>query len=191
MDRRRKIGGAPEFDASSEEDEVWSKSPKTCVSKTSPWRPGSTTESREWAPVFGKSAEKDSGYAPYPSGEASNVPEGFIAEHELVPNVDASEGMPVGAWTHIALTYDGKTCASTSMAARSSKRPKKSKPAKARCGSAACPTAPTEFFHGKIDEARVYDRTLSRERSKRTSRPRWRHRRTGRRRRIQRRSPEG
>ena len=69
---------------------------------------------------------------------------------------------PVNAWTHVALTYDGTTCGCTSTAPRSPATPR---PARSRRTTSPLwigGNSPYgEYFHGLIDEVRVYNRALT------------------------------
>jgi RHS repeat-associated protein len=90
---------------------------------------------------------------------------GFISFHQWVNAHTFGEKPPVGSWTHVALTNDGKDIAlyvngelideRESEAALASGAP-------LRIGGDE-PFAEGHFFDGKIDEVRVYDRALDAE----------------------------
>src|SRR2546421_8014634 len=93
-----------------------------------------------------------------------------LSLHDALPisTVCTATPLPVNAWTHLAVTYDGTTLSLFRNGVLVASRPG-SGPVAAAPGAVASSTSTLqigasqfgEYFNGLIDEVRVYDRALS------------------------------
>jgi RHS repeat-associated protein len=120
---------------------------------------------QEFAPVFFKEAETFYSYSLYLGAFNSGHLEGFLAnEPEEWTEVESPEMMPAKTWTHVAMTSDGLHMRlyvnGKLVDTGSSKSAMESKgPLEIGCAKTADHSF-NQFFEGKIDEVRVYNRSL-------------------------------
>jgi glucose/arabinose dehydrogenase len=119
------------------------------------------TTSRLHAPVIAKETSSFYTYKLEAGGEVKGVPEGFISDAPWSwEDAEDTKVLPNGAWSHIALTYDGTNMrfyvngvlVSTRIAA---------KPTVDGLKLLIGAYKTTNFYEGLIDEVRIYNRALS------------------------------
>jgi Tol biopolymer transport system component len=116
--------------------------------------------SQYWLPVIAKQTEGFFGYALYGAGEAQGAPEGYVANHDWEFAEAGGEAVDPRAWTHLALSCDGKTL-------------RLYVDGELADTGGACSSQPSEgvlqiganevfgeWFNGTIDEVRIYNRAL-------------------------------
>ncbi|WP_158558057.1 LamG-like jellyroll fold domain-containing protein [Spongiactinospora gelatinilytica] len=117
-----------------------------------------------WRPIITKelSTDEEASYALYASNGTG--PSGWLQLNADVGTVDATSPLPVGTWSHVAFTYDGATArlyVNGAQAAQAS-----------HSGSLQLDNGYlriggndvwSEYFHGDIDEVRIYDRAQNAE----------------------------
>ena len=124
------------------------------------WVQPTAAAANDWRTVILKEAGNDLAYALYASGPAG-PPEGYVTGGGTT-GVTGSDSLPLGTWTHLALTYDGT--------ALRLYRNGVAIGTQNRTGAIATSTNPLqiggnavwgEYFRGLIDEVRVYNRALA------------------------------
>jgi RHS repeat-associated protein len=122
------------------------------------------TESRQWAAIIAKTNPTSYGYALYDGGETSGRPEGFITNHNWTESyAEASKSTPLNAWTHLALTSDGvhiRIYVNGELIQERAAIKVKAGIGDLKIGGTEA-FGGLEYFTGKIDEVRVYNRALS------------------------------
>ncbi len=117
-----------------------------------------------WMPVLAKETPDFYGYTLYAAGETPGTPQGLIANRDWTEtSAIGKEALPVGSWSHLALTSDGEhmrlyvdgKLADTAPAfsAQPGEGP-------LRIGGNA---VFSQYFDGSIDDVRIYDRALDEE----------------------------
>ena len=115
-----------------------------------------------WRAAVVKERLADISYGLYGTGQ-DIAPAAFTATDGETANAKGSSALPLNTWSHLAATYDGTTCASTSMASRQPRRAS----ARVRMIPGPGPLSiggsglGSEWFKGLIDEVRVYDQPLT------------------------------
>ena len=114
-----------------------------------------------WESVIWKETDNYHSYTLMAGGEEAGVPEGALAEEVSAwTDVEGNEDLPDPAWSHLALTFDGSDLrlyvegelVDTEPAAPNNENPE---------GLLFFGTNDEEdFFNGRIDEVRIYDRAL-------------------------------
>ncbi|HWM62688.1 MAG TPA: LamG domain-containing protein, partial [Solirubrobacterales bacterium] len=118
-----------------------------------------------WAPVISKVDPEDFGYALYSSGEAAGHPEGYLTNQEWShAYAYGPDVLQLDTWSHLALTNDGSHINlyvdGELVDWRASSEVKAGEGPLQIGGNTSF--TPAEYFDGRIDEVRVYDRVLSR-----------------------------
>lgn len=123
------------------------------------------TESRADAAIIAKTNPTSYGYALYDGGETSGRPEGFITNHSWTESyAEANSSTPLNAWTHLALTSDGvhiRLYVNGELAEENPAIKVKAATGNLKIGGTETFTGAAEYFSGKIDEVRLYNRALS------------------------------
>lgn len=111
------------------------------------------------APLIAKQAGGGLGYFLYEGGSESDRPAGAASEeHELVV---ANEPLDAHAWSHVALTFDGdrtRLYVNGEEVANEAGEPIVTTEGDIEIGGS---TSTSDYFDGRIDEVRLYDRVLS------------------------------
>ena len=101
-------------------------------------------------------------YALYASGEVAGRPNGSLSVGGGDRYLDAPATLPLNTWSHLALTYDGATMRlyvdGTQVATRAQTGAVATSNGLLRIGGNAIWG---EWFAGKLDEVRIYDRALA------------------------------
>ena len=113
-----------------------------------------------WDNIVMKEAPGSHAYVLYATGDAlAPVPNGAVGSDEAF----APSGLPTGAWTHVAVTFDGSALRiyvdGTLVTTRTGASPPPVSTNPLRIGGDAVWS--DEFFDGSLDEIRVYDRALT------------------------------
>jgi hypothetical protein len=167
-----RYGGAMEFDAAGESYLSIPDSPELDLTEEftlEAWvRPGS--ELNEWAPIIAKEtgggeASHELAYWLYEGDRESNQPYGGT---EPAPGekdeAHAEDPLPVDVWSHLALTYDGakvRLYVDGELVDCSPVVPAGAPPVTEGELDIGGASEQEDFFTGRIDEVRVYDRGLS------------------------------
>lgn len=127
------------------------------------------SESKVDAPILAHTSSEGYGYALYGGGEIAGKPEGFITNNKSVQSyVFANKVIQPNAWTFVKLTYDGSKLRiyleNELIAENSAANVKAAKGNLTIGGTEGLGAA--EYFSGKIDELRLYNRVLSEAESK-------------------------
>ena len=122
------------------------------------------SEEREKAPAIAKTSSSERGYMLYASGEAIGHPQGETTQHEWTEDYAyGAAKLPLNAWTHLVVTDDGSQIKlyvnGELVDSRSASEVKAGKGPLQIGGNESWASA--EYFDGKIDEVRLYDRALS------------------------------
>ncbi len=121
-------------------------------------------ESHAWSPLLVDEDTSETvpySYALYSRGEGVG-PAFYVAEGEsTTAHVEAAEGLPAGEWSHLAVTSDGEDLRLYVNGELKDTIPTLS--AKAAGGDLQIGGSPAlgQYFKGRIDEVRAYDRALS------------------------------
>ncbi|HET7445015.1 MAG TPA: LamG-like jellyroll fold domain-containing protein [Solirubrobacterales bacterium] len=121
---------------------------------------------QEFAPVFFKEAESFYSYSLYLGAFESGHLEGFLADEPWEwSEVQSPEVMPAKTWTHVAMTSDGihlRLYVNGKLVDSGSARAamESNGPLQIGCAKTADHSF-NEYFDGKIDEVRIYNRSLS------------------------------
>lgn len=111
--------------------------------------------------VLMKEVSNELSYTLYASGDV-NVPSGWVRIGSTSRNINAPSALPLNTWTHIAATYGGGNLRFYVNGVQVATQ--------ARTGNIATSTRPLfiggnqvwgEFFAGRIDEVKVYNRVLT------------------------------
>ncbi len=156
-----RYGGAYEFDA--EEEDVL----KIPASKEldfneeftlEAWVRPSGGENKE-APLIDKQEGTGLGYFLYEGGTVSDRPVGAVAEGQ--EHIHADDPLPAHAWSHVALTFTGNRTylyVDGELVDNGGAEPVVTSEGELEIGGS---TDTGEYFDGKIDEVRIYNRGLS------------------------------
>jgi RHS repeat-associated protein len=122
------------------------------------------TESRALAAIIAHTNAEDYGYALYDGGELAGKPEGFITNKKSVAKYTFYNSvLPLNTWTHLTVTNDGTNLRfyanGTLVDTRSAVNVQAGKGVLKIGGTEAF--GGTEYFTGKIDEIRLYNRALN------------------------------
>jgi hypothetical protein len=126
------------------------------------------SESQEWAPILareigGGKAASELAWWLYESGHEPNVPYGGTESAPGEKNEALGEDpLPVDAWSHVALTYDGSQVVLYVDGKLVDCSPAPSKPPRVTEGELQIGGATEQgrYFRGRIDEVRIYNRAL-------------------------------
>ncbi|PKH40185.1 Glucose/arabinose dehydrogenase, beta-propeller fold [Nocardioides alpinus] len=117
---------------------------------------------RTWDQVILKEQPNGLAYALYASGAVAGRPNGSLSVGGTDRYLDGPSSLPLNAWSHLALTYDGATMRLFVDGAQVASR--------AQTGAVATSTGALriggnaiwgEWFAGFLDEVRIYDRALT------------------------------
>jgi len=156
-------GGALSFDAASHDRLTIPDSPEFDLAEgftLEAWV--DPEEARSWAPVFARTGaeEPDFSYLLY-ARDGSSHPNGQVGDAESESaGVHGSEAMPLNSWSHLALTYDGEDIrlyVNGKLAEVETAVLPKNASSDLRIGGNELWH---EYFDGKIDDVRIYDRAL-------------------------------
>lgn len=115
-----------------------------------------------WRTVVLKEISGDLSYSLYASSDSPQNPSAHIRTPGNWPSIVASNGIPVNTWSHLAVTYNGSTLRlyvnGTQAASLSASGSMLTSSLPLRIGGN---TVWTEYFSGRIDEVRVYNRALT------------------------------
>ncbi|HKZ14413.1 MAG TPA: LamG domain-containing protein [Solirubrobacterales bacterium] len=156
-----KYGGAYEFDAAEEDViKIPDSSPLDFTEEFTleAWVRPSGAENRD-APLIDKQAGGGLGYFLYEGGSVSDRPKGAAEEEQEI--VVAEEPLDAHAWSHVALTFDGdrtRLYVDGELVDNGAAEPIPVTEGDLEIGGS---TSTGDWFDGKIDEVRVYDRALS------------------------------
>ena len=117
--------------------------------------------SQKWAPVISKETSSFYSYRLLAgSREVAGVPEGLLSDEPFSwEDVEGEEALPVNAWSHLALTYDEaklRLYVNGSLVDEASGPHGQASEGPLLIGA----TDGEDFFKGRIDEVRIYNRAL-------------------------------
>ena len=122
-------------------------------------RPSAT---RSWDQVLLKERPGGLAYALYGSGVTAGRPNGSLGIGGTDVYADAPAALPLNTWSHLAMTFDGTTMRlyvdGTQVATRAQPGPVAASTGALRIGGNA---VWGEWFSGRLDEVRLYDRALT------------------------------
>jgi hypothetical protein len=156
-----RYGGALEFDAAKKDVLRIPASPELDFSEEftlEAWVRPSGAENKE-APLIDKQEGAGVGYFLDEGGTVSDRPVGAVEPGQEY--VEAEEALPAHAWSHVALTFDGDRTwlyVDGRPVDNGAAEPVVTSEGELEIGGS---TATTEFFDGRIDEVRIYNRALN------------------------------
>jgi Concanavalin A-like lectin/glucanases superfamily len=155
-----RYGGAMEFDASKEDVLKIPASPELDFGEEftlEAWvRPSGATNKD--APLIDKQAAGHRGYFLYEGGKVSDRPYGAVSEEQEY--VHAEDPLPADAWSHVALTFTGNRSylyVDGELVDNGAAEPFVDPEGELEIGGS---TDTSDFFDGRIDEVRIYNRGL-------------------------------
>ena len=120
------------------------------------------SEEGKWAPLISKTEAEvpDASYQLNAGSEEAGRPSGLVANEELkVASVEGEEALPVGKWSNVVLTSDGEELClyvDGELVATEADFPGETTEGPLRIGGDRW----EEYFHGTIDNVRLYARAL-------------------------------